>query len=62
MVEKQLGIERRLKDIDGYSAIRLWWRYIDHSDTDALATFLEYNKEDVLNLRVLKELLLCLKR
>jgi len=61
-VERQLGIERRLRDIDGYGAIRLWWRYIDHSDTDALAALLEYNREDVLNLRVLKELLLCLKR
>ena len=61
-VERQLGIGRKLKDVNGYGAVRLWWRYVDHFDTDALATLLEYNKEDVLNLRVLKELLLCLKR
>jgi uncharacterized protein YprB with RNaseH-like and TPR domain len=57
-VEKQLGIERRVKDVDGYEAVRLWWRYEDYSDTDALAKLLEYNEEDVLNLRVLKEMLL----
>jgi uncharacterized protein YprB with RNaseH-like and TPR domain len=57
-VESQLGIERTLKEIDGYEAVRLWWRYVDYFDTDALNTLLEYNKEDVLNLRVLKEMLL----
>jgi uncharacterized protein YprB with RNaseH-like and TPR domain len=32
----------------------LWWRYqIDH-DRKALALLLEYNKEDVLNLMVLR--------
>ena len=57
-VERQLGIERSLKEVGGYEAVRLWWRYVDYFDTDALATLLEYNKEDVLNLRVLKEMLL----
>ena len=57
-VERQLGIERKVKDVDGYEAVRLWWRYEDYSDTDALAKLLEYNEEDVLNLRVLKEMLL----
>ncbi|MFC1984320.1 ribonuclease H-like domain-containing protein [Chloroflexota bacterium] len=57
-VERQLGIERELKEVNGYEAVKLWWRYVDYSDTDALATLLEYNKEDVLNLRVLKEMLL----
>lgn len=57
-VERQLGIERRLKEIDGREAVRLWWRYLDYSDLDALKTLLEYNKEDVLNLRVLRQRLL----
>ena len=57
-VERQVGIERKLKEVDGYEAVRLWWRYADYFDTDALATLLEYNREDVLNLRVLKEMLL----
>jgi len=57
-VERQLGIERRLKDVNGYEAVRLWWRYVESFDLDALYTLLEYNKEDVLNLKTLKEKLL----
>lgn len=54
-VEKQLGIQRKLKEVDGYEAVRLWYRYVEAFDLDALNTLLEYNKEDVLNLKVLKE-------
>ena len=54
-VERQLGIERRLTEVNGYEAVRLWWRYVDYFDLDALNTLLEYNKEDVLNLKVLRE-------
>lgn len=54
-VECQLGIDRNLKGINGYDAVRLWWRYVDAFDLDALNTLLQYNKEDVLNLKVLKE-------
>ncbi|MFC1874441.1 ribonuclease H-like domain-containing protein [Chloroflexota bacterium] len=57
-VERQLGIARKLKDIQGYDAIRLWQKYQSDSDEDALATLLEYNKEDVINLKSLKENLL----
>ncbi|MFC1987321.1 ribonuclease H-like domain-containing protein [Chloroflexota bacterium] len=57
-VEKQLGIERRLVGIDGYEAVKLWWRYVDSFDLDALNTLLEYNKEDVVNLKSLKERLI----
>ncbi len=58
VVETQLGIQRRLKDITGYEAVRLWCRYVNDYDEDALATLLEYNKEDVINLKTLKERLL----
>ncbi len=57
-VERQLGIERRLTEVDGYQAVRLWWRYMDYFDLEALNTLLEYNKEDVLNLKTLREKLL----
>jgi len=57
-VERQLGIERKLTEVSGYEAVRLWWRYVNDYDEDALTTLLEYNKEDVLNLKVLKEELL----
>jgi len=59
-VERQLGIERRLADMNGYEAIRLWWKYVDSFDLEALNKLLEYNKEDVVNLKTLKaELLNC---
>jgi uncharacterized protein YprB with RNaseH-like and TPR domain len=54
-VERCLGIERRLKEINGYEAVRLWWRYINYYDKSALLKLLEYNKEDVVNLKVLKD-------
>lgn len=57
-VERQLGIKRNLTEIDGYQAVRLWWRYIASFDLEALNTLLEYNKEDVVNLKVLKDMLL----
>jgi hypothetical protein len=56
-VEIQLGIDRQLKDVDGAEAVRLWWRYQDDQDRDALDILLHYNKEDVLNLKTLKEML-----
>jgi|WetSurMetagenome_2_1015567.scaffolds.fasta_scaffold55310_4 uncharacterized protein len=57
-VERQLGINRNLKEVNGLEAVRLWWRYINDYDKQALATLLEYNREDVVNLRVLKQKLL----
>ena len=57
-VERQLGIERRLRGIDGYQAVILWWRYVNSYDEEALTTLLEYNREDVLNLKALRERLL----
>jgi len=57
-VERQLGIERKLTEVNGYEAVKLWWRYVESFDLDALDTLLEYNKEDVLNLKTLKERLL----
>ena len=57
-VERQLGIERRLVGINGYEAVKLWWRYVDSFDLDALNTLLEYNKEDVVNLKTLKDRLI----
>ena len=54
-VEVQLGIPRQLKDIGGFEAIMLWWKYQNHNDQDALALLLEYNREDVINLKTLRE-------
>ena len=57
-VERQLDIPRRLKEVNGAEAVRLWWRYVNDYDESALATLLEYNREDVINLKALKEILL----
>ena len=53
-VERQLGIDRRLKGVDGYMAVKLWFEYVNNNDRQALATLLEYNREDVVNLPVLR--------
>jgi uncharacterized protein YprB with RNaseH-like and TPR domain len=57
-VERQLGIQRKLKEVDGLEAVRLWWKYVNDYDEVALAKLLEYNKEDVINLKTLRERLL----
>ncbi|MFC1914481.1 ribonuclease H-like domain-containing protein [Chloroflexota bacterium] len=57
-VERQLGIERRLKDMNGWEAVKLWWKYVESFDLEALNKLLEYNKEDVVNLKALKAKLL----
>jgi uncharacterized protein YprB with RNaseH-like and TPR domain len=54
-VEVRLGIERRLTDMNGYLAVRLWWDYVNSKDTEALQKLLEYNREDVMNLHILRE-------
>ncbi|MEO0088173.1 MAG: ribonuclease H-like domain-containing protein [candidate division WOR-3 bacterium] len=53
-VEKKLGIERKIKDINGFTAVKLWQKY-KLGDKKALEILLEYNKEDIYNLKVLKE-------
>ncbi len=53
-VERRLGIPRKLPEVNGLEAVRLWRRYQAEQDVDALFTLLEYNKEDVVNLKTLK--------
>lgn len=55
VVEARLGIERRLQDMNGFMAVRLWWEYVNNNDTQALETLLEYNREDVVNLHLLRQ-------
>ena len=54
-VERKLGINRSLKDVDGYVAVKLWYEYVNNHDRQALSTLLEYNREDVVNLQVLRQ-------
>jgi hypothetical protein len=55
VVETKLGIQRRLVGVDGFMAVRLWWKYVNKNDAQALDMLLEYNREDVTNLHVLRE-------
>lgn len=55
VVERILGIGRKLQGVDGYIAVQLWWKYVNHNDKRALHTLLDYNKEDVVNLKVLRQ-------
>ncbi len=54
-VEVRLGIQRQSQGIDGFMAVRLWWNYVNYHNQEALNTLLEYNREDVMNLHVLRE-------
>jgi uncharacterized protein len=54
-VEQTLGIPRKLTEVNGLEAVRLWWRYVNDYDENALKTLCEYNKEDVVNLKFLRE-------
>jgi uncharacterized protein len=55
VVEVKLGIQRQLSGVDGFMAVRLWWNYVNYHNQEALNTLLEYNREDVVNLHVLRE-------
>ncbi len=57
-VEVQLGINRNLPDMNGREAVKLWWQYVDSFDLDALNKLCEYNKEDVVNLKTLRDILI----
>jgi uncharacterized protein YprB with RNaseH-like and TPR domain len=54
-VEQQLGISRQLEGISGWDAVLLWQRYQSYGDENALELLLQYNKEDIMNLGVLRE-------
>ena len=53
-VEQKLGIRRKLPDMRGADAVVLWHKY-RRGDDAALQTLLEYNREDVENLPILRE-------
>ena len=53
-VEKLLGIPRKLAEVNGLVAIELWRHYRDHGCRESLETLLEYNREDVMNLRAMR--------
>ncbi len=54
-VEQHLGVARRTHGVDGLEAVRLWYRYRDSGDLEALDRLLLYNKEDVVNLKHVRD-------
>ena len=56
-VEVLLGITRESGITDGRLAPRLWQRWENDGDEEALETLLAYNKEDCVNLEILEEIL-----
>jgi uncharacterized protein YprB with RNaseH-like and TPR domain len=57
VIETALGIPRNLPDMQGYDAVLLWETYLREDNPSALDMLLEYNREDVENLRVLRNIL-----
>ncbi len=53
-VERQLGIDRKTAGLGGEDAVRLWYDYMA-GDGQALRLLLEYNKEDIVNLILLRD-------
>lgn len=53
-IEKKLGIQRTddTVDITGFDAVRLWHEYESGSE-EALDLLLEYNREDIVNLKTI---------
>lgn len=56
-IEKALSIPRALPDLHGRDAITLWHKYRQENNRAALDMLLEYNREDVENLRALRAIL-----
>jgi len=54
-IEEELGIERDLEDIDGREAIRLWKKYENNGNEEALNKLIKYNQYDTENLQQLLE-------
>ncbi len=52
-IEKDFGIDRELEDVDGREAIRLWKRYEQKGDKEALEKLVRYNRYDARNLKQL---------
>jgi uncharacterized protein YprB with RNaseH-like and TPR domain len=56
-VLRRLGISRETEGINGLDAVRLWHQYKMEGDMTALDLLLRYNRDDVVNLKQLRECL-----
>ncbi len=58
MIEREVGISRseETQGVDGWEAVRLWYRWARGGDREALDILVKYNIEDIVNLERLAEL------
>jgi uncharacterized protein len=54
-VLRNLGIDRETEGLSGLHAIYLWEKYSKHNDLSALELLLKYNRDDVVNLKQLRD-------
>jgi uncharacterized protein len=54
-VLRRLGIDRETEGLSGLHAIWLWEKYRSSKDKSALNLLLKYNRDDVVNLKQLRE-------
>lgn len=57
-IEQELGIcrDENVLGLDGWDAVRLWSEWEEDGNEDSLATLVEYNRADVVNLKPLADL------
>jgi uncharacterized protein YprB with RNaseH-like and TPR domain len=55
-IEKDLGVERELEDLDGREAVKLWKKYEKTGNREHLEKLLKYNRYDTVNLQELLEI------
>lgn len=54
LIERQVGIKRDRSDLSGEDAVRLWREYERGNDV-SLDALINYNREDVMNLKALMD-------
>ncbi|MCX7613805.1 MAG: ribonuclease H-like domain-containing protein [Caldimicrobium sp.] len=52
-IEKALGLTRETEGLNGYDAVKLWQRWKEEGDSSALEKLIQYNREDVVNLKAI---------
>lgn len=55
-IEKDLNVERELEDVDGREAVRLWKKYENNGNEQALQKLIKYNQYDTINLQKLLDI------
>jgi hypothetical protein len=60
-VLRRLGIDRETEGLSGLHAIWLWEQYVKQNDRAALDLLLKYNRDDVVNLKQLRDSLTGIK-